>query len=413
MLPETTQPGIGNDPDQYENAVFVSYAWEGESESTVDELERAFAERGIRIVRDKKDLGYKGSIEEFEQRIGRGKCIVLVINDKYLRSEHCMYELAEINENQGLRERVFPIVLSNARIYKAIDRLSYIKYWDEQIEQLSQAIKEVKLVTNLAGIAADLDKYARIRASFDHLTDLLGDMNALTPEIHTDSGFATLISAVESMSAPKPPALKAVPPAASAPASKPSTNRQVLYQDDFSNPKSGWDVGKREGGITLGYEAGAYQIYLPEDDSTWVSYSEQEFGDFELEVEIAKIKGPKDGECAVQCRVSDYGGYGFWITSEGYYGIYKIYFAQTEDTDDEYVPLADGDTTALHTGTAFNQLRAVCAGNTLTMFLNGEKVLEALDDEFESGVIGLVVTTGESARGGLDIRFKNLIAHEP
>ena len=45
---------------------------------------------------------------------------------------------------------------------------------------------------------ADLDKYTRIRASVDHLTDLLSDMNTLTPEIHAASGYSTLISAVES-----------------------------------------------------------------------------------------------------------------------------------------------------------------------------------------------------------------------
>ena len=85
--------------DGYENAVFVSYAWGGESERTVDELEQAFAARGLRVVRDKKDLGYKGSIEAFEQRIGRGQCVVLVISDKYLRSPHCMYELLKMQEN--------------------------------------------------------------------------------------------------------------------------------------------------------------------------------------------------------------------------------------------------------------------------------------------------------------------------
>ena len=168
----------------------------GESERAVDELEGAFAKRGIHIIRDKKDLGYKGSIESFEQRIGQGQCVVLVISDIYLRSEHCMNELVEVDKNRGLRERIFPIVLADARIYKAQDRLTYIKYWDEQIEQLNQAIKQVNVMTNLAGITADLDKYAQIRTNFDHLTDLLSDMNALTPEMHAANGFSTLIDSV-------------------------------------------------------------------------------------------------------------------------------------------------------------------------------------------------------------------------
>ena len=193
--------------DRYENAVFVSYAWGGDSEKTVDDLEQALAENGIRMVRDKKDLGYKGSIQDFEQRIGQGQCVVLVISDKYLRSEHCMYELVEVEENRTLRQRIFPIVLGDARIFKALDRLDYIQYWDQQIVALNEKIKQVGMIANLRGITDDLDKYARIRANFDHLTDLLSDMNTLTPEIMARSGYQPLVGAVKNLLAqPNPQA---------------------------------------------------------------------------------------------------------------------------------------------------------------------------------------------------------------
>ncbi len=181
----------------YENAVFVSYAWGGDSEKTVNELEQAFSERGIRLVRDKKELGYRGSIELFEQRIGRGQCVVLVISDKYLRSEHCMYELVEVDENRGLRERVFPIVLADAHIFNAGDRVEYLKYWQDRIDDLNRKIKELGPLTHISSVMADLDKYARIRAKFDHLVDLLGDMNTLTPERHARSGYTILVDAVQ------------------------------------------------------------------------------------------------------------------------------------------------------------------------------------------------------------------------
>jgi hypothetical protein len=181
----------------FENEVFVSYAWGGESESMVNELEQAFTKRGIQIKRDKKVIEYKGSIKEFEQRIGQGQCIVLVISDKYLRSEHCMYELVEVDKKQNLRDRIFPIVLADAHIYIANDRLTYINHWDKKTKELNQAIKDVDVMTNLAGFTADLDKYARIRDNFDRLTDLIRDMNALPPETHAASGFSTLIDAVE------------------------------------------------------------------------------------------------------------------------------------------------------------------------------------------------------------------------
>jgi hypothetical protein len=179
------------------NAVFVSYAWGGESERTVDELELAFAERGISIVRDKKEMGYKDSIGEFERRIGQGQCIILVISDKYLRSEHCMFELVEIAEHQEFRKRVFPIVLEDAQIYKPVGRLAYIKYWGNEIKQLNKAIKGIDILTDTTGFTTDLNKYARIRTRFDNLTKLLSDMNTLTLERLTEHGFATLISAID------------------------------------------------------------------------------------------------------------------------------------------------------------------------------------------------------------------------
>ena len=177
--------------------VFVSYAWGGESESAVDDLEQAMTESGISIARDKKDLHYKGSISDFEQKIGGGQCVILIISDKYLRSEHCMYELVLVDENENIRDRIFPIVLSDAAIYKAVDRLQYIRHWDRQISDLNQAIKEIEVLANMEEITSSLGKYVRIRNSFDRLSSLLSDMNALTPQTHSSQGFSTLISAVK------------------------------------------------------------------------------------------------------------------------------------------------------------------------------------------------------------------------
>jgi hypothetical protein len=186
-------------------------------------------------------------------------------------------------------------------------------------------------------------------------------------------------------------------------------NLGIIYQDDFSNPRSGWDVGGREGGITLGYEGGTYRIYLPEDDSSWESYADLEVSDIALDVDVARFRGPKDGKYGVTCRAGDVGAYVFWITGAGYYGLGKVYYTQTNDVEDEYVDLDEGDDRVLRTGLEFNRLCVTCVGQTLTMYLNGYKVLQADDDEFDSGDIGLMVTTGESGRGGLEVRFMNLV----
>jgi hypothetical protein len=56
-----------------------------------------------------------------------------------------MFELLKVAENQQLQDRIFPIVLQDADIYKALNLLQYIKYWDDQITQLNEEIKTLTI----------------------------------------------------------------------------------------------------------------------------------------------------------------------------------------------------------------------------------------------------------------------------
>lgn len=179
----------------YEQAVFISYAWEGESEQIVDQIDRSFKENGLTIIRDKRDLPYKGPIKDFMERLGRGNCVIVVLNDKYLRSPNCMFELVEISENKQFADRIFPIVLANADIYKPARQAEYIKYWEDEIKELKEKIKNLD-PTHLEDLYAQLNLYDRIRGSFSQLTATLSNMNALTPDKHLDMNFEILYGAV-------------------------------------------------------------------------------------------------------------------------------------------------------------------------------------------------------------------------
>lgn len=181
---------------EYEPSVFVSYSRGGESEEIVNQLDQALQARGIKLVRDKRDLGYKGSISEFMERIARGSCIVVVISDEYLRSHDRMFELVGIAKNKDFYDRVFPIILSDADIYRAVNRLKYIKYWEEQIKELDEAMKSVGSA-KLQGVREEIDRYDDIRDEISGLTSTLKDMNALTPEMHRESNFNDLYTAIE------------------------------------------------------------------------------------------------------------------------------------------------------------------------------------------------------------------------
>jgi hypothetical protein len=169
---------------EYEQAVFISYAWGGESEEIVNQINEALLQRGLRIIRDKRDLGYKGSISAFMERIGLGNCVIVVISDKYLRSPNCMFELVEIAEGKRFHDRVFPIILLDANIYNPVKRLEYVKHWEMKRGELAQAMREVD-PANLQGIREDMDLYDRIRDKVSGLTSILKDMNTLTPDLPT------------------------------------------------------------------------------------------------------------------------------------------------------------------------------------------------------------------------------------
>ncbi len=176
--------------------IFISYAWGGDSETLTNELDNAFKTKGITIIRDKRDVGYKGLIKEFMQRLGQGKCIIVVLSDKYLKSKNCMFELIEIAKNGNFYDRIFPIVLPDANIYKAASRLYYIQHWEAQIKDLEDAMKTGGLA-NLQGITDDLNLYTEIRNQIAELTNILKNMNTLTTEMHKESDFEAIITAVE------------------------------------------------------------------------------------------------------------------------------------------------------------------------------------------------------------------------
>ncbi|MEH2300912.1 MAG: COR domain-containing protein [Nostoc sp.] len=176
--------------------VFISYTWrDKESKTLVEKIEQAFDAKGIKILRDSNEIGYKEGFKEYMQRLSRGICVILVISDQYLKSENCMYELVEISKNGNLYQRIFPIILADANIFNPIERIKYIEYWEEKIKELNAVLKKVD-ADNLQGFREDIDQYREIRSTIAKLTDLLRDMNTQTEDIHSESEFERLVNAI-------------------------------------------------------------------------------------------------------------------------------------------------------------------------------------------------------------------------
>ena len=188
---------------QPEKEVFISYAWGDKKEDPpykreriVNKIDSTFENTDITLIRDKRDLGFRGRIKEFMRQIGKGKAVIVIISDKYLKSENCMFEMLEIADSGDFDNRIFPIVLDDAQIYDPVECINYVIYWEEKIEKLETAMKRVG-PANRQRFNDSIDLYTRIRATIAEFTEIFKDTNTLTPEIHTDSEFAELTTAIK------------------------------------------------------------------------------------------------------------------------------------------------------------------------------------------------------------------------
>ena len=194
----------------------------------------------------------------------------------------------------------------------------------------------------------------------------------------------------------------------------PTTTRQqrsgVLFEDDFSDDGSGWEIGEWSSGSingAVGYGRGYYFV-LAEAESVMWGVAFESFHDLVIEVEATQTAaGPTDNNAyGVGCRVQEDGlGYFLYISGDGGYAI----VLDTEDGRDylaQWAPSA-----VVRQGNATNTIRAVCDGSTLMLFVNGERLATAQDDTYTHGDIAFAADNYES--GVTEIHFDNLVVSEP
>ncbi|MFI7601557.1 COR domain-containing protein [Actinoplanes sp. NPDC049681] len=176
--------------------VFVSYKRGGTAERLVDEIERRLSGRGMQVRRDKNEVRYRDPIRAYMRRLGAGKSVIVIIDQEYLRSKYCMFELTEIAARPEFARRVFPIVLPDANLFDPLAQVSYVRFWERKAADLNQAMLTVRQ-NDLQGIREDLDLYQRIRTVVAGILDLLADMVALAPDHRGVVDFDQLIRALE------------------------------------------------------------------------------------------------------------------------------------------------------------------------------------------------------------------------
>jgi tetratricopeptide (TPR) repeat protein len=154
--------------------IFISY--NHSFSALVENLQtRLQKELDIEVVRDiQVDLG--GDFNQFMKKIRQCSFIIAVINDDYLQSANCMFEVHEMMKDDDYHEKLLAIVIKGTEFYQAKDISRYVRYWHERKQELeldskdipeeskTHILYELKLINHiLLDIDVFLDKLRKVR----------------------------------------------------------------------------------------------------------------------------------------------------------------------------------------------------------------------------------------------------------
>jgi hypothetical protein len=186
-----------------------------------------------------------------------------------------------------------------------------------------------------------------------------------------------------------------------------SDSGDVILQDSFDDPSSGWEVGDYDAG-SVGYTSDAYSVISSGNGSFMWGLAFRQFDDVVIEVETEQIRGPANDNngYGVMCRVQENGdGYLFLISGDGFFSI-------TKASNDDFIPLIDWTSSdAIQMGNSTNQIQAICDGSNLDLEVNGQQLASTQDSEFATGDIAMAATTFEDDT--TEVHFDNLVVTAP
>jgi len=192
---------------------------------------------------------------------------------------------------------------------------------------------------------------------------------------------------------------------AAAPVAMPAKSGDTLYQEEFEDNSSGWDRISNDNGI-MDYDSGGYRMLVKSPGYNLWSTPEKNFADVRVEVDLFRLNGPAENRMGVMCRYQNGDYYFFVISSDGFYAIGKFIGGQTL-----LLGQAEMQASEFILKDAVNHLRADCIGDTLTLYVNFNKVASVQDGDFPNGDVGLL--TGAFNESGVDVLYDHFMVIQP
>lgn len=176
--------------------IFISYSWNNEIEA--DKIDRVFKNRGIVLTRDKRQLEYKQSIQDFMKSIRTHDYAILLISHDYLTSENCMYEFLEIFKEEDVMKKILPVILTDY-FFDSSFKMKYIKYWNKKVNEIKNKIDEMYregLLEHLGDEAKKLKKYQKISLEIPDIIENLQTKKMVKFTEESTNNFENIFKAI-------------------------------------------------------------------------------------------------------------------------------------------------------------------------------------------------------------------------
>lgn len=175
------QEATMTEPPPCSQKVYISYAWgdstpEGKRRAALaDNLCNAMQEAGITVLQDRNQVKPGDRISAFMKELAKGDLVLVVLSDRYLKSENCMFELYSIwqraqQDQELFLKRVIPLILPDAQLRSTGEKLARGEYWLEQKLELEACVTNGSLDAMGPII---FSKYDLIKQLSQHTADML------------------------------------------------------------------------------------------------------------------------------------------------------------------------------------------------------------------------------------------------
>lgn len=174
--------------------IFISYNWN--RKKSAQKLYDFFKCEGYCPSMDNHDLRYKDKLSTFMESIRASDFSILIISDKYLKSENCMTEVVHLIRDRDFHRKVLPIRDSDLKIFNPLERLEYINFWDSQVKDREELLRGFKQTNTIE----ELKKLKNIKYIQQNIGDFLveiADMLTSTIEEQEEKMYKDILEYIK------------------------------------------------------------------------------------------------------------------------------------------------------------------------------------------------------------------------